>query len=329
MPQAEVNLNLTRELNINFQDLLKLTNTCFNSINYTNNFPQVFKESMAEFLFLLKSDNIPVAFCSLYPLSFSLEGKTRVRAYCIGSVCSHPNYRNQGIAAKTILLAEKKAKEELADFIFLFADNNKLYSKLGFTSCGQTYLAPISKEKSNKIQYKNYLSINNFLRKNLNLNEIKYFTYKNLTQLSENIKAKVWRFIIQYSHSSEAVLGFLEFKDLLKINNMQLIISELDGNIIAISFLNKGDDFQNVIHANYFTKPKYLIAQIEYIFKFNNENDLFFFPGVFYKEFKNFFNYISIPLMSIKSLNEKKFPSKSLNNLCSSYRFFVNSLQGT
>ena len=88
MALADVNSDFHRELNINFQDLLKLTNLCFNSNNYLNNFPQVFKETFKEYLFLLKNEKKKnsVAFCSLYPLSFSFGGKTRISAYCI-EVC--------------------------------------------------------------------------------------------------------------------------------------------------------------------------------------------------------------------------------------------------
>lgn len=329
MALADVNSDFHRELNINFQDLLKLTNLCFNSNNYLNNFPQVFKETFKEYLFLLKNEKNSVAFCSLYPLSFSFGGKTRISAYCIGSVCTHPDYRNKGLAYNTIHLAEKKAKENSADFIFLFADNNKLYSKLGFTSVGKTFLASISKYSGNKIHFNNYMHIQNFLKSDKNNSSLNYYNHYELENLEESLKAKLWQFIIVNSHYSESILSYLEFKDILKIKNMSLYYCECDNKVTAISFLNKGDDFHNVIHANYFNDKIYALYLINYIFKQNKEKDLIFFPGVFHKEFESFFSYIALPLMSIKSLNEKKFPSNTLHNLCSNYSFFVNSLQGT
>lgn len=329
MSQVDVSVQAQREFNINFQDLLELTNACFQSKNYLNNFPQVFKEVYKDFLFLLKKNKDSVSFCSLFPLSFTLNSKQRISAYCIGSVCTHPNFRNQGLALQTIQLAENKARENHADFLLLFADNNQLYAKMGFVSIGKTYLAPISKSIENKNYYENYLNLNNHIKSLNSLNNIIYKNFCNLDQLSENLKAKIWNFIILNSKHSESILSYLEFKEILKIKNMHLFIAEINEKIMAISFLNKGDDFRNVVHANYYNNRNYILKLIQYILKINNENDLIFFPGAFHNDFKDMFNYINLPLMSIKSLNEKKFPIKLLNNLCSNDCFFVTSLQGT
>ena len=112
MPQVDVSVKAHREFNINFQDLLELTNTCFQTKNYLNNFPQVFKEAYKDFMFLLKKNKETVSFCTLYPLSFILNSNLRISAYCIGSVCTHPSFRNQGLALQAIQLAEKKSKRE-------------------------------------------------------------------------------------------------------------------------------------------------------------------------------------------------------------------------
>lgn len=328
MQNADVKHHIVRDKNFNFNELENLTNSCFQTKNYLSNFPQVFKEELRDYLFLQRINNKVAAFCSLFPFSFQLNGE-RVSAYCIGSVCTDPKFRNLGLAMKTIQLAEKKAQENHADFIFLFADNNNLYHKLNYLSSGKTYLAQISSSLNNKIPFNNFRSLINYCS-NLKISPTLNVVTKNkLSELQENEKSKIWQYIVKNAPASESILSYLEFCDILKIKNMQLYYILNEDNILGVCFFNKGDDFQNVIHSSYYKDKNYALILIYSIFKENKEKDLIFFPGAYFQSFVDIFEYISIPSMSIKSLNEQKFPTKTLDNLCINNSIFVSSLQGT
>lgn len=318
-----------RDKYFSFHDLESLTNVCFQTNNYLNNFPQVFKPENRDFLFLLKYKNQIASFCSLYPYSFHYAG-TRISAYCIGSVCTDPKFRKLGLAREALLLAEEKAKENSADFLFLFTDNNNLYAKLKYIQTGNSYLAIIS--SNNFIGQKNLNSLLSEYKKilnNLNINNINFNSENNLDQLSEYIKIQLWQFIVYHSSNSESILSYIEFCDILKIKNMKIYFLKKNKSILSVCFLHKGDDFKNVIHSSYYENISYVIILINKIILDQNKHEIIFFPGIFYKDFENIFEYISIPSMSIKSINEKKFPTHILQDLCIKNSLFISSLQGT
>lgn len=331
MHDADVQHQIVRDKNFSFQELKDLTNTCFQTNDYLNNFPQVFKDENRDFLFLLKYKNKIASFCSLYPYSFQLDGK-RLSAYCIGSVCTHPNFRNLGFAHKTIILAENKAIENAADFIFLFADNHKLYAELNFVQAGKTYLAQISQDKiTQKINHnlKFLLKECEKISNHMELENVRIYFHGDLKGLSENEKSNLWQFIARQSPSCESILSYLDFCDILKIKNMSTYTIKKEQQILATCFYNKGDDFQNVVHSVYYTNRNYILLLLSKIILNHEGKDIIFFPGALFQDFKDIFEYISIPSMSIKTLNEQKFPINTLQNLCIKNSIFVSSLQGT
>ena len=331
MHDADVQHQIVREKNFSLADIESLTNTCFQSSNYLNNFPQVFKDSNKELLFLLKYKDKIASFCSLFPYSFQINNN-RLSAYCIGSVCTHPKFRNLGLAHKVIALAEKKAIENAADFIFLFADNHSLYSKLNYIQTGKTHLAQFSIKENDKISQLNLKSLLNECEKISNNFDIKKFEvqfHTNLINMTELEKIKLWQFIVRNSPSFESVLSYIEFCDILIIKNMSLYYLTNNQNIIATCFYNKGDDFQKVIHSAYYLNRSYIFFLLSKIFLQSSNKEIIFFPGSLYKDFDDVFNYFTIPAMSIKTLNEKKLPIITLQNLCNKNSIFVSSLQGT
>lgn len=320
--------HIVRDKNFSFDELSILTDICFQCNNYLANFPQVFKEENRELLFLLKYEGNAVAFCSLYPMSFQLNGK-RLSSYCIGSVCTHPNYRNLGLAKTVILLAEKKARENSADFIFLFSDNNQIYSSLNYTQVGKTYLAQITTQIFSHTSQKHLKEIQYKCKKIVHKNEIKITFKKNLLALNEAEKCKIWQFIITQAPTCEPILSFLEFCDILKIKNMNIYFATLENTLCAVCFYNKGDDFQNVIHSTYYSNRDALFLIINNIISNNKDKASLFFPGALYKDFIDVFDFQSIPSMSLKSLKEETLPNQILQNICLKNDIFVGSLQGT
>jgi N-acetylglutamate synthase-like GNAT family acetyltransferase len=53
------------------------------------------------------------------------------------SLCVRPNYQQQGIASKLLTLITELAEEKSIDFLFLVADDNRIYLKNGFKAFTQ------------------------------------------------------------------------------------------------------------------------------------------------------------------------------------------------
>jgi hypothetical protein len=83
--------------------------------------------------------------------------------------------------------------------------------------------------------------------------------------------------------------------------SVHLLLKE--NKIISLCFLDKGDDFQNVIHSPYFINTDFIIILLYKILSILQNNNLIFFPGSNQHEFKDIFEFLKTPSLSIKSLN--------------------------
>jgi hypothetical protein len=315
-----------QDKNFNLNEIISLTNLSFQKKNYIKNFPQVFKTANKEFLFLIKYNNIPVAFCSLFGVTFQIEKNTLI-GYCIGSVCTHPNFRNLGLAKKILALAEKHAYQKYADFVFLFSEKVHFYSQLNYVQAGKVSLAQFSKKST---QPKGYHNLEQLQKLTSNIDFLKNYTLfyrKNAHDLLEEEKRKIWSFIIQKSIIGESILSYLEFSDIIKIKQMSIYYLLKKDEIKCVCFFNKGDDFENVVHSTYYEKKDYILYIIKEILK--KKKEVIFFTGPLYKDFESHFMYENIPCMFLKTFNEKKLPNIVLQNLCIKNKIFVRSLQGT
>ncbi|WP_186646063.1 GNAT family N-acetyltransferase [Fluviispira vulneris] len=331
MYNSDVFPEIVREKNFSFRELEYLTNICFESNNYLNNFPQVFHNDNKENLFLYKINGLAVSFCSIHPIHFQLPNLA-LSSYCIGSVCTHPNFRKKGFAKKLLMEVECKAKENQVDFLFLFSDFKALYTDLNYVPAGNTYLAQVN----SRIPSPNYLNklkkfkseynkaVQKFAEKKLDFSNINY-----LDVIDDRKKYDIWQFIVRNAPKSESILSYLEFSDILKIKNMQLFILSHEKKICAIAFVNKGDDFQNVIHSLYFSEFNYSLILLHDVIVNNNEEELIFFPGSHSSKFFSLFDFQSIPSLFLKSLDEKKIATQKLQELCEKNDIFIGSLQGT
>ncbi|WP_338636102.1 GNAT family N-acetyltransferase [Spirobacillus cienkowskii] len=317
-----------RDFNVSIDEIKLLTDICFQKKDYIQNFPQVFDIQNKEYLFCIKHQNKLASFCSLYPYSFSFNN-TRLSAYCIGSVCTHPKMRNLGLAQFALNLAEEKAKENSADFVFLFADNQKLYSYLNYKYAGQMFLAPIGSYHSGKKNLNSLIDTIKNIENKYCISDYSFMYFKNISEINFQEKSSIWRFIVKNAPRSETILSFLEFLSIVKIKNMSVYILCKENKIVSLCFLDKGDDFQNVIHSPYFIKTEFIVILLYNILATLQNNNLIFFPGSNQNEFKDIFDFLKTPSLSIKSLDEKKFPTNELINLCTKNSLFVSSLQGT
>lgn len=281
-----------------FNQIRELTSLCFQSNDYFKNFPQIFKPENSHYFILLKEKDKLVSFCTVYPTYFYIPAF--LTGYCIGSVCTHPDYRKKGYATQILAQAEAKVRAWQGDFIYLFSNKNELYERAGYQLCGETYLAKLKSAKE--------------LIKVTNKTKIISYT-------EENEIAKVWNFIVRNSKVGESLLSYLEFKDILYIKNMKIFMLIEDEKLCSVCFLNKGDDFQNVIHGIYYLHADYAKLLIADVFHKQKKKESFYlFPGVFYQDFLDVFDYQTMPTMYVKLIATDKVDLKSI---------FVRSLQGT
>ncbi|KAB8031056.1 GNAT family N-acetyltransferase [Fluviispira multicolorata] len=331
MQNSDVFPEIVRDKDFSFQELQYLTNLCFESSDYLNNFPQVFKKENKEYFFLFRHNGQAVSFCTLYPIRFQLQNIV-LNSYCIGSVCTHPHFRKKGFAKRVLLQAENKARENLVDFLFLFSDINPLYTELNYLPAGKTYLTQLHSKVTNPIYLKNLKRLNIEYLKAINKIDLKntdFFYFNNLSALSEAEKIKIWQFIVFYSPKGESILSYIEFSDILKIKNMQMYLLNFETRLYSVCFINKGDDFQNVIHSIYYKEINFIVILLNKILAKSKDEELIFFPGVHAHYFSELFDFQEIPSLFLKSIHEKKITTQKLQALCLNNDIFISSLQGT
>ena len=230
----------------------------------------------------------------------------------MGSVCTHPDYRGKGLARQVLAMAESKVQLAQGHFIYLFSNENQFYENLGYQFCGETFISELNPNSKFSVFHKKLMG--------------KYFNYKILKLLpsempNEILIAQLWRFILQNSKSCESFLSYLEFKDILQIKNMQMYYLLHKEKICSVCFLNKGDDFENVIHGLYYSHPDYaILLSAETISKISKPKKFYFFPGPFFSEFAELFDYQVLPSMYVKIISHSK--DMDLSSV------FVRSLQG-
>lgn len=306
----------------NLTEIENLTNLCFQSKNYIKNFPQVFQPENKNNLILYKAENKPVSFCSIYPTYFKYQGKSLL-AYCIGSVCTHPDYRSQGFATKVLKNAEEIAIKNSADFLYLFSSEGNIYINLNYKCVQNEYIINFNKSHSN------YIKLNQFFKK---IKNTKLYTLEK-TQQTQNLslekKILIWNFILRNFSDFEPNFSFAEFCRVLEIHNLKMYLCLKENRLTAIGFLNKGDDFLNTIHGIYYNNFDSLIYLLKKVIDEQKKNSILFHPGKHAKIFCDLFEYIKFPSLYLKVLNENRIRATELTSLCIKNDMIIGSLQGT
>jgi hypothetical protein len=170
-----------------------------------------------------------------------------------------------------------------------------------------------------------WLHKNSHLKKKHAGYEVHFLSVNKLAE--ERILSKLWQFIIKNSHISEPILSYWEWKKLCHIQNMEISYLTHNQKIGSVCFLNKGDDFQNVVHGIYDLNTDYANLLIESILKKQKQtSNFYFFPGAFYEKYKPYFKYEVLPTMYIKVFSHS--PS-NLFSLFQQGKMYVRSLQGS
>ncbi len=238
------------------RDLQLLLLESFGKANYAESFPQVFGPGTTAKHFILREKNTLAAFCASIPFHWCVGGR-RVTGHCIGSVCSAEKFRGQGFASKVITLAEIDAKNCGASFTFLFSELDVFYQKLGYQPYGKELFAPLAASPAfNQTATQNLAALAEIGQKTSA--SLRYrFTRPGETIAAEHAKA-LWALISHFSHSSENILAFSEFQRLLAIPRVEIHTLWDTTTPVAVFFVGKGADFENVAHSVSACSPELL-----------------------------------------------------------------------
>ncbi len=117
--------------------VVKLANSVFRprgDVSMGDQFPLLYAPENAGNLRVFTDDGRPISLIAMLERDICLAG-TRHRACCIGSVCTDPECRGQGLATRLLDDAKAKAAADGCD-LFLISGGRGLYTRQGFVDVG-------------------------------------------------------------------------------------------------------------------------------------------------------------------------------------------------
>ncbi|RLG95982.1 hypothetical protein DRO37_00760 [Candidatus Bathyarchaeota archaeon] len=112
-----------------------------------NRFPHIFNEENLENLRVIVCDGKPVSHVDIWEGHLLICG-CWFRVGMLGSVCTHPDYRNRGYASALVKDALSKMRRDNVDFI-LISGSRGLYKRLGCVEAGRIYRYNLRREELN------------------------------------------------------------------------------------------------------------------------------------------------------------------------------------
>jgi GNAT superfamily N-acetyltransferase len=109
---------------------------------FERRYPHVFNLQNKDYLFAAFDDQKLISFVATYPSVLQLEDRS-LNACALGAVCTHPDYRGQGLSFSILERLEDQLKERV-DFLFISGEG-KNYLRFGAQSVGQLYEAHLPK----------------------------------------------------------------------------------------------------------------------------------------------------------------------------------------
>lgn len=117
--------------------VVKLANSVFRprgDVSMGDQFPLLYAPGNAGNLRIFTDDGRPISLIAMLERDVYLAG-TRHRACCIGSVCTEPECRGQGLATRLLDDARSKALRDGCD-LFLISGGRGLYTRQGYVDVG-------------------------------------------------------------------------------------------------------------------------------------------------------------------------------------------------
>jgi len=222
----------------------------FGIVGYIDGFPNVFAKSNAHWRFGVDG----LAYCAAYPVAWNTAQVGFVRGLCLGSVATRPGYEGLGHASCAIKAALHAADERGIDAVFLFAQGAKarLYEKAGFRKIGCDAFLYLHSDAQGVGSRANARALRsqhaNLTAKGFG--KSRTFFESETRLLGEDLLAKrLWCASVRLAEPSMSLLGWGEFRTLLAIPDMRVRwVEKREEGIVALCFLGKGPDFDNVLH---------------------------------------------------------------------------------
>ena len=222
----------------------------FGHAGYVDGFPNVFAASNRHWRFGFEN----LAYCAAYPVDWHTAKTGFVRGLCLGSVATRPGHEGQGHASRAIDAALRAADERGIDAVFLFAQGAKagLYEKAGFRKIGDDaflYLHPEAHGAGAKHNARALRSRHADLRAKGFGKSRAYFECETRPLGGSHLAQRLWAAAVRLAEPSSSLLGWGEFQTLLGLSDMSVRwVEKRDAGIVALCFLGKGPDFDNVLH---------------------------------------------------------------------------------
>lgn len=357
-------------------ELFELLDLGFSTQGYTENFPHVFARGTLRDVCLVRVQGRLAACATLYPLTWCVQGDRRegqssgrsasgsaspveaqtLRAYCVGSVCTHPEFRGRGLARAVLDFARAQALARQADFIFLFSELGDFYAKAGYRPAGLEHFVPLPKKASAaavtlgvsgtastatadsttsakaepKTNAYMLASMASTLEATGYAKSRQFCYFKDAEALASGFcLARLWRFVNTQADPANSVLGYREFFWLASIPHMECCLVLKEGQPVAVAFIGKGSDFQEVIHGLAYVDTKDLVWLVAKLREAFPKRDFLLMTGPNYKDFGVRFAMTTAPSLLCQTLKPLTLPQVLLEKMFSKNRLYVRSLHSS
>ena len=115
-----------------------------------SSFPALFQTGISHSYGAFTPEGVLVSFMGMVPVQIQ-SGTYTVSAYSIGAVCTHPDYRGQGLAGQLLELCRQHARSAGASVLFISGDRS-LYTRAGSVHFGQLSVFELSTDMTTTLQ---------------------------------------------------------------------------------------------------------------------------------------------------------------------------------
>ncbi len=130
-PFPEKKNNYQRSLEF-FENLLRQNSPC----RLSDEYPLVFHSEAQDQIHLIEEKNVLKAGLATLEREIEVQPDRFARALFVGSVVTHPDFRNQGYQKTLFEQLEWRAKQQEIDFLILWSNQVEFYERLGFSLAG-------------------------------------------------------------------------------------------------------------------------------------------------------------------------------------------------
>jgi hypothetical protein len=302
---------------------------CFGKDHYCESFPQVFASSHFAEAFEIRHQGKLAAFAASIPFHWTQNGK-RIVGHCVGSVCSHPEFRKQGFAQRALTLAEIHARNMGADFVFLFSDLDAFYRKAGYCPFGAEHFASLSHHpQATRVSQENLRRLVALANPTSADAAAPYWecSTEQLDELPNGGLAALWRLLERQRHPSENLLSFSDFRSLMTIPEVTAHVLGQPIDPKAVFFVGKGADFENVAHSLAAPSKSLVAILFQHFFHKHSTSQLLFMLPPSWRNLSEELATVSTPAFYAKPLGGAGLDVKQMSSLLETNKLYPRTFQ--